>query len=55
MSLVDHLIQTLTPLELAKQLAQHAKDKAALQSRVLELEVELFWMKVADRVDVEGK
>lgn len=49
MSLVEHLLETLTPLELAKQLAQHAKDKAQLQTRVLELEVEVFWMKAAER------
>jgi len=49
MSLVDHLLETRTPLELAKDLAKHAPERARLLDRVNELEVELFWMKVAER------
>ena len=50
MSLVDYLFDTRTKLELAKELAATAKDKAALQNRVYLLEHELFWMKSAERI-----
>jgi hypothetical protein len=46
MSLVDQLLATRTPLELAKELAATAKDNAALCERVARLETELFWLKV---------
>jgi len=49
MSLVDHLLATRTPLELAKMLAATARDKALLQDRVGALEHELFWMKAVER------
>lgn len=49
MSLVDWLLDKRTPLELAKELAATAKENAALKNRVFELEVELFWMKAAER------
>lgn len=43
--LVEHLLAERTPLELAKELAQQAKENAALRERVARLEMELFWMK----------
>lgn len=49
MSLVDWLLETRSHLELAKELAATAKENAALRDRVFALEVELFWMKVAER------
>jgi len=36
-------------LDLAKELAQSAKQNAALRRQVLELEVELFWLKVGPK------
>ena len=47
MSLVDDL-RKWEPLELAKTLAQHAHENAALRDRVHELEHELFWMHAAE-------
>lgn len=47
MSLVDDL-RKWEPLELAKTLAQHAHENAALRNRVHELEHELFWMRAAE-------
>lgn len=46
MSLVDHLMKERSKLELAKELAQLAKENAALKRASLVLEVELFWLKV---------
>lgn len=51
MSLVEHLLETRSPLDLAKLAAATAKENAALKDRVHELEHELFWMKVAERND----
>jgi len=50
MSLVDQLM-TWTKLELAKSLKDQAKENAELKRRVVELEVEIFWMKVKERDD----
>lgn len=44
MSLVDHLVSTRKPLDLAKELARTAHDNAQLQRRVHELEVQQFWL-----------
>lgn len=49
MSLVDWLLKSRTPLELARDLAHHAKENAALRDRVGQLEHELFWTKVSQR------
>lgn len=49
MSLVNHLMASRTPLELAKDLAATAKENAALRQRAYELEIELFWLRVAER------
>lgn len=49
MSLVDWLLDNRSKLELAKELAQTAKEKAALQDKVFQLEHELFWMKSVER------
>jgi hypothetical protein len=46
MSLVDHLLATRTALELAKELAQTAKENAHLREQVARLECEVFWLKV---------
>lgn len=48
--LVEHLLAERTPLELAKELAQQAKENAALRERVARLEVELFWLKAMPTV-----
>jgi cell division protein FtsB len=48
-SLVDFLFAERTKLELAKELAQTAKENAALRNQVHALEHEIFWMKVAER------
>lgn len=52
--LVEHLLAERTPLELAKELAQQAKENAALRERVARLEVELFWLKAAPVVALPG-
>lgn len=44
MSLVEHLVATRKPLDLAKELARTAHDNAQLQRRVHELEVQQFWL-----------
>ncbi|WP_202423971.1 hypothetical protein [Duganella lactea] len=49
MSLYNFLM-TWPRERLVKELQGQARDNAALQRRVLELEVEVFWMKVADGV-----
>jgi hypothetical protein len=49
MSLVEHLLETRTPLELAKLLAQTAKENAALKDEVDALKHTIFWMEVAER------
>lgn len=43
MSLVEFLLDTRTPLELAKELAAMAKRNAALEDEVGQLKTELFW------------
>jgi hypothetical protein len=48
MTLFDWLM-TWEKIDLAKALAQHAKEKAHLLDEVDRLEHEVFWMKVADR------
>lgn len=49
MSLYETLM-TWPPERLAKELQGQARENAALKRRVLELEVQLFWMNVADAV-----
>lgn len=49
MSLVDYLYTDRTKLELAKELARTAQENAALRDKVGALELELFWMKAAER------
>src|SRR5471032_1345501 len=44
MSLVEHLMETRTPMDLAKELARTAHDNAELRRRVHELEVQQFWL-----------
>lgn len=51
MSLVEWLLDSRSKRELAKELAATAKDKAALQDKVFQLEHELFWMKAKERTD----
>lgn len=46
--LVEHLLAERTPLELAKELAQQAKENAALRERVARQDVELFLLKAKD-------
>lgn len=46
MALVEYLLETRTPLELAKELAQTAKENADLQRRIVALEVQIFWLNV---------
>ncbi len=43
MSLVDYLLETRTPLQMAKEYASLAHQNAALLNRIKTLEVELFW------------
>lgn len=43
--LVEHLLDTRTPMEMAKELAATARDNALLRERVARLECELFWLK----------
>lgn len=54
MSLVEHLLESRSPLELAKELAAMAKENAHLKNRVFELEHEVFWMKATER-NQDGK
>lgn len=49
MSLFETLM-TWPPERLAKELQGQARENAALKRRLLELEVQLFWMKAADAV-----
>lgn len=49
MSLYNHLLNTRSKEELAKELASTAKENAALRDRAHIAETELFWMKVAER------
>lgn len=53
MDLVEWLLANRTPLELAKELARTTKENAALKDKIVGLEVEVFWMKVADRNEME--
>lgn len=52
MSLVDYLHDNRTPMELAKELARTAHENAALRDKLGAAEMELFWMKVAEREPV---
>lgn len=45
MSLVDHLLETRSALELAKLAAKLAKENVELKDKVDALEHELFWLK----------
>lgn len=54
MSLVEHLLDTRTPLELAKMLAAEARDNARLKDQVGHLERELFWMRVEENEELEN-
>ena len=49
MSLVDYLFTNRTPMELAKELARSAHENAALRDKLGAAELELFWMKAAER------
>ncbi len=48
MSLVEFLFGSRTRMELAKELAQTAKEKAHLLDKIHELEHNLFWSKSRD-------
>lgn len=48
-TLADYLLKHRTPVELARELAAAAKENAALKGRVGALELELFWMRAAER------
>lgn len=50
MSLVDHLLATRTPLELAQLAYATARDNALLRDRIHALEHELFWKTAAINV-----
>lgn len=49
MSLVDYLFTNRTPMDLAKELARTAHENAALRDKLGAAELELFWMKAAER------
>lgn len=51
MSLYDHLLQSRTKEELAKEVVKLAKERVALQNRVSELEYENFWLKAKEQKD----
>lgn len=51
MGLVEHLLETRTPLELAKELARMAKDNAHLKDSCYAYEVEIFWLKATNTLD----
>jgi hypothetical protein len=53
MGLVEHLMQTRTPLELAKELAQVAKENADLKRQIVVLQVEVFWLHAKEN-DTDG-
>jgi hypothetical protein len=48
MSLIDHLMKR-EKLDLAKELAKTARENATLRDEIGKRDVELFWMKVAER------
>lgn len=52
MNLEAYLLKYRTPVELAAELAQHARVKAALLNRVGELEHILFWMQARERDEI---
>lgn len=57
MSLYTYLLEHRTKEELAKELAAMARERAALQNRVGELETKLFWldaMKPVHQIRVRG-
>ena len=45
MSTVDHLLETRTPLELAKDLVRKAKENVVLRDTAGRLEHEVFWLR----------
>lgn len=54
-SLVEHLLESRSKLDLAKELAAAAKENAHLKNEVFRLEHELFWMKATERNQDESK
>ncbi len=48
MSLIDHLMKR-EKLDLAKELARTARENAVLRDEIGKRDVELFWMKAAER------
>ncbi len=44
MSFVDHLLESRTPLELAKLLVQTAKENVALKDQIDALKHQIFWL-----------
>lgn len=52
MTLVEYLLAHRSPLELAKELAQHAKERAVLLDRVDALEHELFWVRAREHEEI---
>lgn len=53
MSLVACLVANRTPMELAKELASTVKENAQLKDRAYALEIEVFWLKAAERDNKE--
>jgi hypothetical protein len=53
MDLVEYLVTSRTPLEMAKELARVAKENAALRNRVHAAETELFWVKAVERTKAQ--
>jgi hypothetical protein len=49
MSLYRYLLERKTKEELARELVALAKENAALRDRASVAEVEVFWLKVAER------
>lgn len=53
MGLVEWPLASRTPLDMAKELAKTAKENVTLKDRIVALEIEVFWLKVADRNEME--
>jgi hypothetical protein len=53
MGLVEHLMQSRTPLELAKELAHTVKENADLKRQIVALQVEVFWLRTKEN-DTDG-
>jgi hypothetical protein len=49
MDLVQHLLETRSPLDLAKELAKVVRENVALRDRAHAAETELFWVKATER------